>query len=563
MHLFKNQLVRPLASQLSAETFDVIVIGGGITGAGVAQDAASRGLKVLLLEKGDFASGTSSKSTKLIHGGLRYLQNMQFMVTLESVRERQLQQQLAPHLVWGVPFIIPKYEGDTFKNVKLGVGLWVYDLMAGLIGKKFHRTISRHEVLARCPGIKAEGLTGGFLYWDCRTDDARHVLEVIKSACANGATAMNYVKVVDYVRDNGKIVGVDVVDMAPGEGGTSGVAAGTPVRVRGRVVVNATGVWTQQTSELGGGKSATVVVPAKGVHITVPRARLPIHNAMIVPSVHDKRFCFAVPWYDAIVIGTTDTEYKGDIEKVVAEEDEIQYILDAVNAMFPQQAIKRADVSGSFAGLRPLIRDANKPAGSTADLSRQHSLHRSDEGLVSIAGGKLTTYRPMAKETVDLVVKVLKRDHAKSLKLRVGASRTHQMGLSGFEVGDNFEKKFREPLYIMCRDVGLSHETALYLPTVYGCNTPQVLDLVIKDPSLAKPLSSGHPYVMAQVAYAVKFESAVCLDDILSRRIRLTITDQAAAEECAERAADILAHLFSWTSTERLAAIESFRKGVR
>lgn len=562
MHLFKNQIVRPLASQLSAETFDVIVIGGGITGAGVAADAASRGLKVLLLEKGDYASGTSSKSTKLIHGGLRYLQNMQFLVTLESVRERQLQQRLAPHLVWGVPFIIPTYAGDTLKNLKLGVGLWVYDLMAGLIGKKFHKKISRAEVLARCPGIKSEGLTGGFLYWDCRTDDARHVLEVIKSACANGAVAMNYVKVVDYVRENGMITGVDVVDMAPGQGGTSEVAPGTPVRVHGRVVVNATGVWTQKTSELGGGKSSTVVVPAKGVHITVPRARLPIRSAMIVPSVHDKRFCFAVPWYDSIVIGTTDTEYKGDIERVVAEEDEIQYILDAVNAMFPAHAITRADVSGTFAGLRPLIRDANKPAGSTADLSRQHRLDRSADGLVSISGGKLTTYRPMAKETVDLVVKVLKREYAKSLKMRIGASRTHQMGLGGFEVGDDFEGRFREPLYLMARDIGLSHETALYLPTVYGCSTPQVLDLVIKDPTLAKLLSPDHPYVLAQVAYAVKHESAVTLDDVLSRRIRLTITDRKAADQCAEMAADVLARLFSWTSEERLAHIEAFRKEV-
>ncbi len=542
-------LARPEASQVSSQTYDVIVIGGGITGAGIAQDAAARGMRTLLLEKGDFASGTSSKSTKLIHGGLRYLQSLQFAVTLESVRERQRQQKLAPHLVHAVPFVIPLYRGQNLKNLKVSIGLWIYDLMAGFAGNRFHKRIATAEVLRRCPGIRREGLVGGLLYYDCRTDDARHTLEVVKSAREHGAEALNYARVVALVKQGGRVVGVDYVDEMSDPQGQS------PVRARARVVVNATGVWTQKTEELSGGGSGTEVVPAKGIHVTVSRARLPIDCAMIVPSVHDKRFCFAVPWYDAVVIGTTDTEYHGDLEEIKVEDGEVAYVLDAVNAMFPEAGLTEADLTGRFAGLRPLIRQAG--ARSTADLSRQHVLHETADGLISIAGGKLTTYRPMAAETVDLVARRLSQAGS-----GFSACRTDRIMLGGWQSGDDIDhliERFQEE----ARELGLPRETALYLPAVYGKRTQAILELVRGDRALAATVAPGHPYIFAQVVYAVEYEAARTISDVIARRIRLSITDAQAADAAADAVSKVMAARLAWTADERAAQLRRFRQELR
>lgn len=531
------------ASNVSDETFDVIVIGGGITGAGIALDAASRGLSTVVVEKGDFASGTSSKSTKLVHGGLRYLQNLQFGVTLESVRERQLLLRLAPHMVWTLPFVVPLYRGERLKNIKLNVGLWVYDLMAGRRGTGFHKRISRSEVLARCPGIRSQGLIGGLLYADCRTDDARHTLEVLKTACAHGAVAMNYTRVTGVLKVDGRIRGVQVVD-------ADGVAAS----IHGRVVINATGVWTQQTSELTGVASSTEVVPAKGVHVTLSKERLPIDCAMILPSPSDKRFCFAVPWYDSVIVGTTDTAYDGDLENLRVEADELQYCLDSVNAMFPALKITAADVTGSYAGLRPLVQQKGA-SGSTADLSRGHHLERSSDGMISIAGGKLTTYRPMSEETVDLAVRALLEDDPSR---RIPRSRTHEIMLGGWQsVAD--ARGQTGNFAVRSAMLGLSEETGDYLPTAYGAGTAGILALVENDATLSEPVSDRHSYIMAQVIYAIRCEAARTLDDVLSRRIRLTITDLAGALVCADRVSRLMASELGWTESERLKDLESFR----
>ena len=350
----ESYLRRLQLSELSGKQFDVIVVGGGITGAGVAQDAASRGLSVLLLEKGDFASGTSSKSTKLIHGGLRYLENLQFGVVYESVTERIVQERIAPHMVHWLPFVIPAYRQNFFSNLKWEAGLWVYDGMAGLIGKRFHKRIKLGEIAKLCPGIRAEGLRGGLLYYDCRTDDARHTLDVIRSAAKFGCVTRNYTKVISFVRDRGDVRGVEVVDALTGEGS---------VKIHGKVVVNCTGVWSQKTQELSG-KANVAVAPAKGVHFTIKRERLPLECALLVPT-GDGRFCFAFPWYDTILIGTTDTPFKGDFDNITVEDEEVQYILDAVNRQFPNLKLTAADVTGKFAGLRPLISDSKKAGGTT------------------------------------------------------------------------------------------------------------------------------------------------------------------------------------------------------
>lgn len=540
-------LSRLRASDVSADVYDVIVIGGGITGAGIALDAASRGLKTILVEKGDFASGTSSKSTKLVHGGLRYLQNLQFKVTLESVRERELLSKLAPHMVWSLPFVIPMYENERFKNLKLNVGLWVYDLMAGKRGKGFHKKVSRNEVRSLCPGVRQEGLIGGLVYYDCRTDDARHTLEVIKTACSHGAIALNYTRVAGIFKEDGRVRGVDVVDAL------AGVDAEV-VRLSGHVVINATGVWSQKTTELTGRKSSTEVVPAKGIHLTFNKDRLPIQCAMLLPSPQgDKRFCFAVPWYDSIVVGTTDTAYDGDLDDVRVEDDEIDYCLEALNCAFPDAHFKRADITGTYAGLRPLVRSSGAK-GSTADLSRGHHLEESLDGLITIAGGKLTTYRPMASETVDVAVRALRIQNPWR---SIPKSCTDKLMLGGWHNADAVDR--RTSMFVdMATVLGLSDNTANYLPTAYGAATSAVLELAIDDPSLREPISAAHPYILAQVVYAVRHESAQTLDDVLARRVRLSITDKQAALAAAETVSRLMAAELGWSENERASQLFEF-----
>lgn len=538
-------------AELSGEGFDLIVIGGGITGAGIAQDAASRGLRTILVEKGDFASGTSSKSTKLIHGGLRYLENLQFGVVMESVRERQLQQQIAPHLVWSLPFIIPTYSGKRLKSLKLRLGLRLYDLMAlGFSNVRRHHTLSRQDVLGLCPGIEEKGLTGGIVYYDCRTDDARHTLEVVRSACLHGALALNYTRVIGLVEQEGHVVGIDVVDELA-DGGKDQ----EPIRLFGRAVVNATGVWTEKVNALVPEPAlASAVVPAKGIHITLSPHRLPLKAAMVVPSAHDRRFCFAIPWYDSIVVGTTDSEYHGDLDRVRVEQEEVRYLLDALNAQFVDARFTEKDITGTYAGLRPLIRQNGKT--STADISREHRLDVSASGLISICGGKLTTYRRMARQAVDVIAKRLApANHARKL----GPCITDRLMLGGWQPGDDVAGLISAS-WQAALDLGLQEDTAEYLPAVYGKRAGEVLSLVKANGRLGERLSAAHPYIAAQVLYAVWAEGARTLDDVLARRMRLAITDCRAALSAAPTVSDLMAWALGWSESAKAAQIEQFQK---
>jgi glycerol-3-phosphate dehydrogenase len=357
---------------------------------------------------------------------------------------------------------------------------------------------------------------------------------------------------VGLVKEDGRLTGVDVVDNAL----PLAVQAEQPVvRLRARAVVNATGVWMQKVSELSGSKAKTQVVPAKGVHVTLKQSRLPIQSAMIAPSVHDERFCFIIPWYDSVVIGTTDTEYHGDLEKLEITPEEISYLLDAANALFPGAQLSTADITGSFAGLRPLIKDMGKT--STADLSRQHRLEVSDEGLISIAGGKLTTYRRMAQSTVDVVVKSLPTVERSTT---IQPCKTAELYLGGWVYGDDVPGiclVYRQ----MAHTLGLDKDTQDYLPTVYGKRVRDILVLMARDPrQLGRKLGLGHPYIAAQVVYAVRQEGALTLEDVLARRIRLAITDRNAALSAAEDVAGIMMQELGWSSTETAAQLERFRK---
>ncbi len=407
--------------RLADEQFDLLVIGGGITGAGVALDAAARGLRTALVEKADFGSGTSSKSSKLIHGGLRYLQQKEFRLVYEALAERQRLLANAPHLVTPLPFLIPLFGTAGALNSGLArlyaIALWQYDLTGGLrIGKR-HRRISREEALALVPTLDTERLVAGFLYWDARADDARLALTVLRTAVINyGAVAANYSPVAAIRRrpDTGRACGATLQDGSD---------------VRAHVVVNATGVWSDVVRGLDEGPSvAGWLRPAKGIHLTFPAHRLPVEVATVLPTPGDRRSIFVVPWGDFTYAGTTDTDYQGPLDDPQCTPADVDYVLAALNAAMTSP-VTRADVVGTWAGLRPLVSAAKNQR--TADLSRRHRVFVSDHGVVTVTGGKLTTYRRMAADTVDSVVRLLGRGpkHCPTTHLRLlGATGSAALG---------------------------------------------------------------------------------------------------------------------------------------
>src|SRR6266480_1704059 len=400
-------------SRLADEHFDVLVIGGGITGAGVALDAASRGLHTALVERDDFASGTSSKSSKMVHGGLRYLNQRDYRLVYEALHERQRLLHNAPHLVRPLPFLIPLYGAKTIAKA-LNSALWMYDLTGGIrIGKRHHR-ISPDDTIEHMPTLRREGLAAGFEYYDARADDARLTLTIVRTAVLDhGAVAANHAGVTGLLKNpDGTVTGARVGD----------------VEVRARAVVNAAGVWVDEIRGLDEGANPGTLRPAKGIHLSVPWEKVCCDIAVVIPVLKDKRSIFVVPWGDRVYVGTTDTDYDGSLDRPVCTPQDVTYLLDAVNR-FLTQPLSQDDVLGTWAGLRPLVRDARSER--TADLSRRHSVQRSAGGLITVTGGKLTTYRRMASDTVDAAVAVLGRGG------RSHTARLRLHGADGFEAVDD------------------------------------------------------------------------------------------------------------------------------
>jgi glycerol-3-phosphate dehydrogenase len=506
------------------EEWDVLVIGGGITGAGVALDAASRGLRTALVEARDFASGTSSKSSKLVHGGLRYLQQKEYGLVYEALAERQLLLQNAPHLVEPLPFLIPLFGRDGVVNKTVAkaysTALWLYDITGGLrIGKR-HRRLALDETLAHFPTLQTDRLVAGFLYWDARTDDARLTLEVARTAVLDyGAAVANYAPVTALHKDSdGQI-----------DGARLGIGEGLDVRAA--CVVNATGVWADEVAGMqDGGRGPGTLRPAKGVHIAVPWDALKVDIAAVLPVPQDRRAIFVVPWGDRVYLGTTDTDYTGPLDDPQCTTDDVDYILGAVNA-YVTEPLSRADVLGTWAGLRPLVAAAS--SARTADLSRRHSVTTSDAGLVTITGGKLTTYRRMAADTVDEVARVIGRN------LRGSPTKHLRMrGTLGFE-------ELCEP--DAADDLGISRELLDHLAHRYGGDARTVVAMMEADPELAKPLLPDLPHVRAEAVYAVRYEMAQTLEDVLSRRTRALLFDRDVAVDHAMDIARLVAHELGWT----------------
>jgi len=506
-------------ARLVGERFDVLVVGGGITGAGVALDAASRGLRTALVERGDFGSGTSSQSSKLVHGGLRYLSQGDYRLVAQALAERQRLLRNAPHLVRSLPFLVPAYGSRTHLRA-VGSALWLYDLAGGFRIGSLHRRLSVDEALAASPSLRAEGLVGAHLYLDAQADDARLTLAVVRTAVLDHrAVAVNHAAVTCLLRDgHGRLAGAEV---DAGDG---------PFDVRASVVVSATGVWADELR----GDGTRSIRPAKGVHLTLPAALVPTKVALVLTVASDGRSIFVVPWpgADRVYVGTTDTDYDGPLDSPTCTSADVAYLLEALDAAL-STTVTAADVLGSWAGLRPLV--AGGGSERSADLSRRHRVVRGDDGLVTIAGGKLTTYRAMAEDTVDAVSAALGREAM--------PCRTAELALHGAVAAAG---------------------TTAGGPLVgrYGRDARVVTAMVEADSDLGRPLVAGLPYLRAEAVYAARYEMAGTVDDVLARRTRALILDRDASIAAADDVAGLLAGELGWTTHEAAAAAERYRVGA-
>jgi len=532
-------------ARLGSETFDLLVIGGGINGAGIARDAAMRSIRTALVEHADFASGTSSRSSKLIHGGFRYLEQGNVRLVLEGCRERGRLRRLAPHLVQPQEFVFPVYDGGPIGRLKLAAGLWAYDLLAGLWNVGHHRMLSARATREAEPALRTEGLRGAGRYWDCRTDDARLVLETILAAVQEGAVAVSYGRVTALLKEAGRIVGARLVDRL----------GGGELTVRARVVVNATGPWVDSVANLDA-PTAPRLRPTKGVHVLVPRARVGNRAAVVLHAVQDGRVMFVIPWGGQALVGTTDTDHEGgpDVPPVVEAAD-VQYLLETVNHYFPAARLGSADVTSAFAGLRPLIAPAPGEAMAPSSVSREEEIFASPSGLISIAGGKLTTYRLVAAAVVERVIDALRRGGEAR---RFGRCRTGRVPLPGGAAPPDAVAALA-----LSRDGhGLAPATIGHLADRYGSRLDEVLHLVAADRELATPIVPTLPDPRAEVLEAVEHEGALTIEDVLRRRTQIALRDDTEGVAVAEQVAALMAGPLGWTPEEARAAAESYAATV-
>ncbi|MBI5336462.1 MAG: glycerol-3-phosphate dehydrogenase/oxidase [Mycolicibacterium rufum] len=518
-------------TDMADEPLDILIIGGGVVGAGAALDAATRGLRTGLVEARDLASGTSSRSSKLIHGGLRYLEMLDFGLVAEALSERGLMlEKLAPHLVRPVKFLYPlKHRG--WERLYLGAGLALYDAMSKASGHgagvPLHRHLTRRGALRAAPSLSKDALVGALQYYDAQVDDARHTMTIARTAAAYGARVATRTRVVDLIREGERVTGARVVDLESGREYT----------LRARQVINATGVWTDDTQTLANERGQFHVRSSKGIHLVVPRDRIRSSTGIILRT--ETSVLFVIPWGRHWIIGTTDTDWSLDKAHPAASQKDIRYLLDQVNAVL-RTPLTEADVEGVFAGLRPLL------AGESADtsaLSREHAVAHSVPGLVVIAGGKYTTYRVMAKDAVDEAVHGL----GETFDRRIPACITDDVPLLGAE-GYRAMWNARTQL---AAESGLNESRIAALLNRYGSMIGEILALIREDPSLGAPLAAADDYLRAEVVYGTTHEGALHLDDILCRRTRISIeTFDRGTESCSE-VADLMAPVLGWSDEQK------------
>jgi glycerol-3-phosphate dehydrogenase len=523
---------RAALARLGTEVFDVLVIGGGATGCGIALDAASRGLTVALAEKRDWAAGTSSRSSKLIHGGLRYLEQLDIELVREALHERRLLvEKIAPHLVHPTPFLLP-LKRRAWDRVYLGSGLLLYDALAGLTpAMPRHRHLSRRACLQAIPSLRDDALAGGIRFYDAQVDDARFSLMLTRTATALGAVCVSAAGVVGFLRKDGRITGARVTDLE----------SGAEFDVRALTVINATGVWTTEMERMAGVSPTVQVRPSKGVHIVVPKERIRSEWALILPT--EKSVLFVLPWADQWIIGTTDTDWHFDLDHPAANRGDILYLLDHINAVL-REPLEFDDIVAVYVGLRPLL---GGTAEETARMSRKHLVWRSAPGFVSIAGGKYTTYRLMARDAVDAA--------ARELPFEVDASRTADqpllgaVGISGvgFRLGQHPGA------------AALSSGQLQHLIGRFGTLATEVLDLVAAEPELAHPLTGAEKYLAAEVRYAASHEGALHVDDVLTRRTHIAFEATDRGERAADGVARLMAPVLQWDEAAIVREVGHYR----
>ena len=530
---------RRARAALAADQFDVLVIGGGITGAGVARDAAMRGLRVALVEQDDFASGTSSRSSRLVHGGVRYLEHGQIHLVFESSRERRTLQRIAPHLVRPLAFTWPVYRGARVPRWKLGLGLALYDLLALFRNVGRHRRLDTRGVLASEPRVRTTGLSGGAQYWDAATDDVRLTLANVLSARSAGAVAINHARVDALLREGDRVIGARVAD---------GVDGGA-IDVRARVTVNATGPWSDRVEALAHPGTAAGVRGSKGVHVSVSRSRVGNVAALTLTAPQDGRVMFVLPAGAFTIIGTTDTFDDVAPEDVRANERDVAYLLDAVNHYFPDAHLERGDVVSAWAGLRPLA--AAPGTGVAADpggASREHTIHTTAPGLIRVTGGKLTTYRAMAEEIVDSV--------QATLGTRATRSSSAATPLSGGDVRD--VAAATTDATRVTSDAVLAER----LVHAHGSAWREVWALIEEDASLGSRVAPDRPYVLAELRYAVLHEMACTLSDLLIRRVPVAFETSDHGRAAARAVAGAVGSWLGWDDAEQQRAVADYDADV-
>ncbi|WP_063736841.1 glycerol-3-phosphate dehydrogenase/oxidase [Streptomyces sp. RTd22] len=525
-------------ARMADRELDVLVVGGGVVGAGTALDAATRGLETGLVESRDWASGTSSRSSKLVHGGLRYLEMLDFALVREALKERGLLlERIAPHLVKPVPFLYPlKHRG--WERVYAGAGVALYDAMSVSSGHgrglPVHRHLSRTRALRVAPGLRKDALVGALQYYDAQVDDARFVTSLVRTAARYGAHVANRARVVGFLREGARVVGARVHDLEQGG----------EFEVRARQVVNASGVWTDETQALIGERGQFHVRASKGIHLVVPRDRIHSSTGLILRT--EKSVLFVIPWGRHWIIGTTDTGWDLDKAHPAASSADIDYLLEHVNEVLAVP-LTRDDVEGVYAGLRPLLAGESD---ATSKLSREHTVAHPVPGLVVVAGGKYTTYRVMAKDAVDEAVHALDR--------RVGPCVTEDVPLAG-AVGYNALWNARAR---MAKRTGLHVARVEHLLNRYGALTEEVLELVASDSSLGEPLAAAEDYLRAEVVYAASHEGARHLDDVLTRRTRISIETFDRGTRGAREVAELMAPVLGWGPEQIDKEVEHYEKRV-
>ncbi len=536
-----------------SEDVDLIVIGGGITGAGIVRDAARRGLRVALFEQNDIAYGTSSRSSKLIHGGLRYLAEYEFSLVFESVSERRVVLDLAPHLVNPLAFLFPVYQGSQKSLRMIDAGMWLYDGLSLFRSPKRHRTLKPSEVAEEEPMLKQEGLQGAPLYYDCSTDDSRLTLETIIDATQNGAVVVNWARVDALTKDErGRVSGVVVRN----------VRDGSLREVKAHTVINATGPWTDEVLAMSGPRTGKLLRPTKGIHVVVEREKLPVQHAVVLSHPTDDRVLFALPWGERTYLGTTDTDYEGAPGEERATLEDVDYLIAASNHHFPNNHIGRDDVISTWAGLRPLIAPEPEVGEiSESRVSREHQILIGEDGLITIAGGKLTTYRKMAKECVDVAVNLLKLTD--KLPDDIHSGQTFKFPLPG-AVGwpeDDDHSKVAVELSKAC-DCDLPAEVSRHLINTYGMRALELAKLCAGTPSLMKPIVPGRVEIMAQVDFGVREELAASVTDIMLRRTQIFFRDHDQGLGAVDEVATRMAHLIGWSDDEKQKSIDDYKATV-